>query len=164
MTSRELFDQAIAIVLQHEGADVTDHPADRGGETKYGLAKRWHPDLDIPSLTRGQAIEIYWARYWLGQGYDQLPGRIAVKIFDLAVNMGKGAAVRCLQRALRACGKGVKVDGMLGSETWAAAAGDQGDQLLAALRSEAAGEYRLIAARDPSQAAFIRGWEERAYA
>lgn len=164
MNSRDLFDQAIETVLAHEGEGVSDHPNDRGGVTKFGLSKRWHQDLDVAALTRAQAIELYWERHWQGQGYDRLPGRIAVKVFDLAVNMGKGAAVRCLQRALRACGKPVKTDGVLGPNTWTAANSDQTDQLLAALRSEAAGEYRLIVARDASQAAFVAGWENRAYA
>jgi len=159
-----MFDRAISVVLRHEGGYVDD-PTDRGGETRYGISSRANPDIDISSLTREQAVEIYWERYWRGAGYESLPSDIAMKTFDLAVNMGRRNAVACLQRGLRACGRRVRVDGILGPETctaaWEATRASGG--LLAALRSEAAGTYRLIAARDSSQVRFIRGWLDRAY-
>ena len=76
---------------------------------------------------------------------------IAIKVFDLAVNLGDRAAVLCLQRALRACGIRVTVDGRLGPETCGAV-------------RRAAGEYRLRLERGASQAAFGSGWMNRAYA
>lgn len=163
MTSRQLFDRAIEVVLEHEGETYTDNPNDRGGPTKFGIAQRWNPDVDVRELTRGQAIEIYWERYWKGRGYEDLRERIAIKVFDLAVNLGEKTVVTCLQRALRACGVPVKVDGRLGPETFGAARWTDDVPLLAALRSEAAGEYRLRVARDGDQTAFERGWLNRAY-
>jgi lysozyme family protein len=121
MTSRELFDRAIEVVLTHEGETYTDNPLDRGGPTKFGIAQRWNPDVDVRQLTRAQAIEIYWERYWKGRGYEDLRERIPIKVFDLAVNLGEKKAITCLQRALRACGVPVKVDGRLGPETFGAA-------------------------------------------
>lgn len=117
VTSRELFDRAIEVVLTHEGETFTDNPVDKGGPTKFGIAQRWNPDVDVRALTREQAIEIYWERYWKGRGYEELRERIAIKVFDLAVNLGEKTAVSCLQRALRACGIPVKIDGRLGPET-----------------------------------------------
>ncbi len=163
MKSRTLFDRAIEFVLEHEGDTLTDHPADRGGPTKFGIAQRWNPDIDVRTLTREWAIEIYWERYWQGRGYERLPEATAIKVFDLAVNLGDRTAVLCLQRALRACGIRVTVDGRLGPETCGAASGAAEAVLLAALRSEAAGEYRLRLERDGTQAAFGSGWMERAY-
>ncbi len=163
MKSRKLFDRAIEVVLEHEGDTLTDHPADRGGPTKFGIAQRWNPDIDVRTLTREQATEIYWERYWKGRGYERLPEAVAIKVFDLAVNLGDPTAVLCLQRALRACGIRVTVDGRLGPETCGAAGGVAEAALLAALRSEAAGEYRLRLARHGSQVAFGIGWMNRAY-
>ena len=40
----------------------------------------------------------------------------------------------------------------------------QGEALMAALRSEAAGYYRILAALDHRDEQFIRGWLNRAYA
>ena len=160
--SRRMFERAVMVVLRHEGGYVDD-PLDRGGETNFGISSRSNPDIDISSLTRAQAVEIYWERYWRGLHYEELPPQVATKTFDLAVNMGRRKAVACLQRALRACGLRVRVDGILGPETWGAVWKTDGASLLPALRSEAAGEYRLIAARDSSQIRFVRGWLDRAY-
>jgi lysozyme family protein len=164
MTSRELFDQAIEVVLGHEGDTYSNHPNDRGGATKFGISQRYNPDVNVRELTRAQAIEIYWERYWQGRGYERLPDPVAIKVFDLAVNLGERTAVRCLQRALRACGVPVKIDGLLGPQTCGAARSAEVGTLVAALRSEAAGEYRLRVARDGGQAVFQNGWLNRAYA
>ncbi len=99
-----------------------------------------------------------------GHRYEFLPEVIAIKVFDLAVNLGHKTAVMCLQRALHACGLRVAIDGRLGMETCGAAGqADQG-ALMAALRSEAAGEYRLRVARSADQVVFQGGWLNRAYA
>jgi lysozyme family protein len=164
MTSRQLFDAAIQTVLQHEDDSFTDDPEDRGGATKFGVSARSNPGVDIRGLTREAAIEIYWTKYWRGQRYDELPIPIGTKTFDIAVNMGKRAGVLCLQRALLACGKRVDIDGILGPKTCQAASEVPGAALLAALRSEAAGEYRVILARgDADQTRFQSGWMNRAY-
>ena len=47
------FDEIIEIVLEHEGGYVND-PDDAGGETKYGIAKRWYPDVDIKILPKNK--------------------------------------------------------------------------------------------------------------
>jgi lysozyme family protein len=162
MTSRQMFEAAITTVLEHEGG-YSDHPDDTGGATNFGISTRANPDIDVASLTRDEAVEIYWDRYWVGQGYDLLPLHVAIKTFDLAVNMGKSAAVCCLQRALRAAETPVAVDGSIGPETAGAAGLLCELAIVAALRSEAAGEYRVILLRNPSQATFASNWMARAY-
>ena len=164
MTSRELFDRAIEVVLAHEGEVLTNNPVDHGGPTKFGIAQRWNPDIEVGDLTRAQAIEIYWERYWHGHRYEFLPEAIAIKVFDLAVNLGNQTAVTCLQRALHACGLQVAIDGRLGTESCGAAEQANQAALMAALRSEAAGEYRLRVARSADQVVFQGGWLNRAYA
>ena len=163
MTSRELFERAIEVVLGHEGSGSAVHPNDRGGLTRFGISQRWNPDIDVLHITREQAIEFYWERYWKAKNYDWLPPAIAVKVFDLSTNLGEQSVVRCLQRALRACGYPVKIDGILGPKTAGAALNANPLALLAALRSEAAADYKLIVANDMSQAAFLTGWLNRAY-
>ena len=164
MTSRELFERAIEVVLAHEGETYTEHPNDRGGATKFGISQHWNPGVNIRELARQEAIEIYWERHWQGRGYERLPEKLAIKLFDLAVNLGESTAVTCIQRALLACGTRVAIDGRLGPETCEAARGADESSLLAALRSEAAGEYRLRVARGVNQRVFREGWLRRAYA
>ena len=75
------------------------------------------PDSTVAALTRDAAMEIYWHEWWLRFGFAQLPAWIAAKTFDLAVNIGAGHAIECLQRALRACGRPVAEDGVIGAVT-----------------------------------------------
>jgi lysozyme family protein len=161
------FERAMARLLGNEGGYV-DNPADPGGETKFGISKREYPNLDIAALTKAAAAAIYYRDWWQRFGYGELPGPIAVKLFDLAVNIGPDHAARCMQRALRACGRRVTEDGTLGRATITAARAANQLALLAALRAEAAGYYRALAALERGRRAsgdqeFLNGWLNRAY-
>ena len=112
-------------------------------------------------MRRWKFIGVEW---WLRFGFSQLPAAVAAKTFDLAVNIGAAHAIECLQRAIRACGLPVKEDGVIGPATAAEAARADASALMSALRSEAAGHYRLIAARVPADREFLKGWLIRAYA
>ena len=45
------FNEIIEVVIEHEGGYV-NAPKDLGGETKYGITKRFYPSVDIKNLTR----------------------------------------------------------------------------------------------------------------
>ncbi len=85
------FKKAVKFVLQKEGGYV-NHPADPGGETKYGISKRAYPDLNIKDLTVEQAKEIYYRDYWLKAGCDEMDWPMSLVVFDTAVNMGVSRA------------------------------------------------------------------------
>jgi lysozyme family protein len=85
------FDKALRFVLSFEGGYVND-PRDPGGETRYGISKRAHPDVDIKNLTREQAAHIYYRSYWLPAGCQALPGPLALVHFDSGVQHGVGQA------------------------------------------------------------------------
>jgi lysozyme family protein len=164
MNRDPVFEAAVAGVLAHEGG-WSDHPDDAGGRTRYGLSSRTYPDLDLDALTVEDAKAIYFRDFWIRFGIHRLPGvTLPGKILDLAANMGPRAAILCLQRALRATGTRVLEDGVIGPQTLGAVKGAPAEALMAALRSEAAGYYRELVARDHRRLAFIRGWEARAYA
>lgn len=80
------------------------------------------------------------------------------------VNRGSETAVTCFQRTLHACRPGVTIDGLPGTESSGAAG--QADQpvLMAGLRSEATGEYRLLIACSAVQDVSQGGRSNRAYA
>jgi lysozyme family protein len=150
--------------MYHEGGYVNDKQ-DAGGETKFGISKRSYPHLDIKNLTRDQAKQIYFVDFWMKAKCEQIVDENnATKFFDLAVNMGITQAVGLIQRALRSAGQSVTEDGVIGPVTLAAINKADPTDLLAALKSEAAGYYRLIAQANPSQQKFINGWLNRAYA
>lgn len=104
------FAKALDFVLAREGGYSCD-PHDPGGETKYGICRKAHPDLDIKNLTIAKAGEIYRREYWEPNWCDQLPYWAALAVFDTAVNMGRHNAVICLQKTA-----GLRDDGKLSSE------------------------------------------------
>ena len=159
------FGPAVERLLELEGGYVND-PADPGGETRWGITKRTYPHLDIASLTRAQAEEIYWRDFWepLGLGEPLWPQAIADRMLSNAVLMGPKTAVRLLQRALRAVGEELEDDGRLGPVTRGAVARAPVPELLAALRSETAGHLRSLVVLDGDLVRFERGWMRRAYA
>ena len=162
-----VFVKAVTTVLAHEGGYIND-PGDPGGETKFGISKHSYPALVIASLTREDAAQLYYRDWWIHYRYDALPPDIAVKLLDIAVP-APVAAHRALQRALRACGKLVSDDGVIGTATLACVeeVAVQGDlrALLAALKSEFAGYCRLVSVKRAIEGreSFENGWLARAY-
>ena len=93
------FDEVFERVIGHEGGYVND-PQDPGGETKFGISKRSHPNWDINAITIEQAKEIYRNDFWLRAKCDEYDPMIGFQLFDAAVNSGIGNAIRFLQRAV----------------------------------------------------------------
>ena len=82
-----MFDEIIEEVLKHEGGYVND-PDDAGGETNYGIAKKFNPDVDIKNLTKDGAKEIYYNKYWVPSKADKVPDKLKHIYFDMVVNFG----------------------------------------------------------------------------
>ncbi len=120
--------------------------------------------MNIKKLTLDDAKKIYYCDYWLKGKCDKIDDeRITIKFFDFIVNFGHRGATIVLQRALRSGGINVSEDGLIGPETLSGVIFSEPLILLAAMKSEAAGYYRLIAAKNPSQQKFLNGWLNRAY-
>lgn len=167
----EKFRKAVDYVIKNEGGYVFDQN-DYGGATKYGISQKSYPTLNIRELSLEDAIEIYYKDFWLKGKFEQIPDEnLATQLFDLSVNLGIRATTIVLQRALRSVGINVVEDGLFGPQTLYATiscctpecAENRAKILLTALKSEAAGYYRLIAAKNPSQKKFLNGWINRAY-
>ncbi len=92
------FKLALQFTLSKEGGYVND-PNDPGGETKWGISKRFHPNLDIRNLTPEQAAGIYQTEYWDKVGCDQIPFPECVAVFDTAVNCGVSRTLGWLKNA-----------------------------------------------------------------
>lgn len=145
------FDNAFKNTLLHEGG-YGNHPADPGGETKYGISKRSYPDVDIGGLTLDDARRIYRRDFWDALRLDELPEVLAETVFDAAVNSGKRAAVIWLQKSL-----GIEADGALGPKTIAAA--NAADPYLMAMRFN--GRRLEFLADLRTWNVFGRGWAKR---
>ena len=92
-----MIDEIITDVLKAEGWDkYTNHPADRGGPTKWGITqKSWSEyrgrdvsEQDIQSITEPQARDFYEKLYVLGPRFHDLPVMLIPLVVDSGVNSG----------------------------------------------------------------------------
>ena len=158
-------DEIISAILRREGGYV-DHPADRGGPTKYGITLKtlesWRgrklTAQDVRDLTIEEARRIYRLRFIVGPGLHRVSdGRLRALLVDAAVNHGPKRAVQLLQRVL-----GVTADGILGPRTLAALRRLDARRAYLGVCAERVRLYGRLIARDSSQAVFARGWLNRA--
>lgn len=164
-------------LIEREGG-YSNHPADRGGPTNYGItvriARRCGYEGSMRDLPRDLAVRIYRELYWELPGFDDLAPvapRIAAELFDTGVNMGPGTAVEFLHRALNALNRNGRDYADLPHGTIIT------DRTVAALRAfiarrKAAGEtvllkavealqgerYIDLAERRAANEAFVYGW------
>jgi lysozyme family protein len=167
LSNDESLEQSLEWLLEEEGG-FSNHPADTGGATMYGVTQAtynaWRKSVGrkqqpVRSITKEEAFSLYKSMYWDEAGCDKLPFPINYMVFDAAVNSGPGRAVKWLQEALR-----VKPDGVIGRKTLAALseAVEAADGVIL---------YRIIDVRlvflvdlikrSPSQIAFLKGWMRR---
>jgi len=130
---KEHFEKAMKFILKWEGGYVND-PADPGGETRYGISKNAHPDVDIRNLTEEGAKEIYLRDYWKPADCPSMKWPLCLVVFDTAVNMGVGRAKRLLEKA-------------------------EGDWMLYLL--ERSKRYGSIIKNRPTSIKYINGWMNR---
>ena len=157
---RTTFGEIIQEVLRHEGGYVNDSD-DKGGETKYGISKRAHSDVDIKNLTVEEACAIYREDYWKPSKAEKLPEKLRESYFLFVVNAGQGNAVKVLQRACN--GKNgrdeqIKVDGRIGRMTIRASQRLERDRFTSYIVLH----YAKIVHRNDSQERFWYGWYRRA--
>ena len=167
-------------LLAREGG-YANHPADRGGETNWGItlatARAAGFAGQMRDLPRTLARDIYCRRYWTGPGFDkvaELAPAVAAELFDTGVNMGPAVATGFLQRALNALNRGghdwsdIQVDRRIGPVTLAAlgklaavrgAAGTR--VLLRAINALQGARYIELTEQRPANEAFAFGWLDK---
>ena len=145
------FDIAFDRVLGHEGG-LIDDKSDPGGLTNWGISQRSYPGIDIRSLTRERAKEIYRTDFWDKLQADKLHPAVAFQLFDGAVNHGIKQSVKLLQRAVH-----VTQDGIMGPKTIAAVRAVKPNELAVTL-----GVERLLFCTDlTTWSRYGKGWVRR---
>ena len=144
------FERAVEFVLAREGLYSYD-PHDPGLETIYGISRRAHPNLAPWPPSRAEAIAIYKKEYWDEMRCSHMPPRVALMVFDAAVNQGAERACLMLQRAAL-----VGADGIIGPVTLAAVSAHP-DETLERLVAERCWTY----AETRNYARYGRGWYAR---
>lgn len=114
------FETAHAFTAHWEGG-LTDHPADPGGITHYGVSLRWLRQCEgtaagaaalracgvalpcspetVRALTASQAATLFRRGFWEPLRCEELPLPLAVALYDAGVNTGAAQAARLLQRS-----------------------------------------------------------------
>lgn len=114
------FNQAFDRLMVLEGG-YSDHPRDRGGETRFGISAAAYPDLDIANLTKEEAREIYLRDYWRVLRCDEIWWPLSEILFVFGVHAGVKTAARLLQDAANGVtGARLRQDGVIGPKTLAA--------------------------------------------
>jgi lysozyme family protein len=170
-------DQLIDDVIGREGGYV-DHPADRGGPTRWGIteavARMAGYRGAMRDLPREFTVALYRRTYWQRPGFDRvLPvaAAIAAELFDTGVNMGPAVAVGFLQRALNALNRGgrdyadlspaSRIDDatLAALTTFIDKRRPHGETvLLKALEALQGERYLHLAEKRPANEAFLYGW------
>lgn len=171
-------DQLLDELIAREGG-YSNNPADKGGETMYGITRvtaRAHGyNGAMRELPKATAKGIYHDIYWTVPGFNLvamvLP-TVGEELFDTGVNMGPARAAMMLQRALNVLNRGdqdypnLEVDGRIGKMTLYAlnkfivrrGKDKAASVLLKMLNAQQAVRYMEIAEKNPSQEAFMFGW------
>jgi len=134
----------------------TNDPHDRGGETKYGIAKNSNPDLDITHMDWDTAKAVYFSHYWLNAKCDKMDGRLAILQFDGAIQHGPGTASKFIQRAIE-----VEDDGAIGPITLASLADQDATEICNSVCDQRVKYYNEIVAEDDTQQKYLAGWLRR---
>lgn len=152
-------DQAAEYVLGNEGGLSVD-PNDPGGTTNFGIAQRWHSEVDVRTLTREQAKEIYRKEYWRFDGVNSQ--RLANRLLDMSVNTSLPRTVRILQRSLSGLVAGpVVTDGVFGSRTLEYTNAVDEEKLIDELKARMAYSHCQDAIANPAQQTELLGWLRR---
>lgn len=172
-------------------AGYVNHPADLGGETIFGITRRFHPSWSgwalvdelkkLPGFPgtaernetlRQLASKFYEARYWEPVGGPHLSQRVAEELLDQGVHMGPARAVEHLQRACNILSNrgtrwpAIVADGQFGPRTLnaaRAACASYEPEVLGALDGYQCSYLISRMEADTSQQAFAVGWLRRVY-
>jgi lysozyme family protein len=168
-------DVALGFTLGYEGEWVND-PDDRGGETYRGISRVNWPKWagweiidaekqkdSFPARLVGMSdlselvLDFYLVNFWEPIHGEELPPKMAVALFDFAVNSGPVTAVRMMQIVLR-----VFVDGEVGPKT-VKAAHDAGEGAVIEMMARRAKFLHEVMDNDPSQQAWCLNWFRRLF-
>lgn len=164
-----MFDACLKKTLAHEGG-LSNHPADKGGKTKWGITAktaRQH-GYSIDTLAKKE-MEVIYHSYYTASPVSQIQSisdcyqPIVEQAFDMSVNHGHRNATRIIQKAI-----GTKSDGIWGKDSRKALMSCVSIHGVAYTNARIVLErikfYEAIIRRTPSQAVFRAGWHKRAMA
>jgi len=178
----EAFQRAYENTAKWEGGYVND-PKDRGGETYNGISRKNFPkwegwniidnakiiDDETIEKLEGLTQEIYLESFWKpirGDDIAIIDEKIAMYVYDMAVNHGVKRGVKLFQKALNDClavKDEVKPDGVLGDRTVKALIMANPEQLLQTMKDTRHSFFLSIIRSHKEQEHFKKGWLRRTH-
>ncbi len=165
------FDEAFKYTIGNEGSYSNDKN-DSGGPTKFGITiydlsrylKRPASVQEVKDMSLETAKTIYKPNYWDSMGLDHMlsPG-MSICMFDIGVVRGIGVPPKYAQNICNQHGFNLSVDGHLGPLSYGALNQISSSVFIRDFSSMAESGFRAIAARNPSQNVFLKGWLNRAH-
>ena len=158
-------------LMTWESRTISNDPRDPGGQTCWGISRRYHPSwpgwkLVDSGTTSGpaleQAVSAFYRESYSGH-WATLPERVREVAVDTAANMGHVYAVQCLQDALcRLAGsKYVSIDGKLGPQTLEAVRHADKSGLAFTMCALRLAEYGRRGRKGDERRIFLDGWINR---
>ena len=155
MAYPDIFKKCMPIILRNEGGYVWNIN-DPGGETNFGIAKKFYPDEDIKNMTIQRATYLYYRDYWTPMNLKGLKNEeLILQVFDFGINAGIRWSIRLLQRLV-----GFTDDGIIGPIT-TKEVNDYGPEIVDKFKKRRKIFYMNLAAKKPKLEVFLRGWLRR---
>lgn len=159
------FLQAFERMIVNEGGYVlTQDPADRGGQTFAGIARKSWPKwagwsvVDAGGTPHPDMVRAFYrAQFWNVLRLDEVSEQVVGQtLFDFSVNAGVGTSAKLAQTVV-----GATPDGVIGAKTLAALNQCEPELFLARYALAKVARYAAIVNRDRSQGRFLLGWINR---
>ncbi len=151
------FDPAVTKTLLFEGGQTND-PKDPGGLTRFGIAQKFHPDINVATLTLEEAKDIYKKEYWSPLSADVIQSQaVAEMLFDAAVNIGVKTTANLIQTIL-----GVPCVGVMDVTTLNSLNACTEQEFAAAFTLAKIARYVSLCLKEPVKKKFFFGWVKRA--
>ena len=176
-----IFDNSVLKVIYRNEGGYTWVKGDSGGETYIGISRvnwpswgGWRYIDSAKPLKQGQILnnpelankvkDFYEKNFWIPNHLDQITQQQeAIKIMDMAVNMGSYQAVKLVQKALnKRFNFEVPVDGKLGPITYTYINQCDTNKFLTALRDISVDFYKSLVVKNPKNKQFLSDWLQRA--
>jgi len=167
----DFFTEAMDYVLEVEGKKFTNDPADSGGPTKFGITlktfeqyhKRRASVWEIETMTEAEARSMYFALFWAPlKCYKFVHMSMALCVFSSAVLYGQGTAALMAQKICINAGAKIKLDGILGDESYKYLNEIEPVEFLKAFHKLVLKRNDVIIERRPKDERFRKGWTNRA--
>ncbi len=164
------FKSALNTVLKLEGG-YTDNPSDlgniNGSGTMQGITQATYDSYRLSSQQTKKAVKsisaievaaIYRNQYWLPSGCNLMPAKLALLVFDCAVNMGNAKVVQYFQELLGSKATSMNAQ-MLNDINYYLSKHSESD-LVGAFIERRKQSYRAFAKKG-NQQVFLQGWLNR---